>query len=186
MNFSCQFLKLAKLPESVLSSDRDKSSVFLCMVQRNICQCIIRTSSLALACCLEYPQMCFTSAHLSGSLWALRWPWLPQRCSTWVPREGTVSLPARTLPLPGLLLPSPSSFPLALKQSWLHPGSVSLARVQLPLPFWISCMPVHLDALESWKGEWVINFPSQELSIQSSQDFAELIFLCTLVSPCKN
>lgn len=67
-------------------------------------------------CCLEYPQICFISAHLSGSHWALRWPWLAQSCSIWVPREGTVSLSVRTLPLPLLLLPSTSSSPPALKQ----------------------------------------------------------------------
>lgn len=45
------------------------------------------------------------------------------------------------------------SLPPAGKQSWLRPGSDSLARVQLPLPFWISCMPIPLDALEFWKGK---------------------------------
>lgn len=55
------------------------------------------------------------------------------------------------------------SFPPAVKQSWLHPGSDSLPKVQLPLPFWISCMPVPLDALEFWKEGWSNNFPSQEI-----------------------
>lgn len=185
MNFACQFFKLAKLSASVLWSDRDRSSLYLSMVQRNICQCIIRTSSLAQAWCLECPQICLISASLSGSHWALRWPWLPQSCSTWVPREGTVFLSLRTLPLPVLLLASTFSFPPAGKQSWLHPGSDSLARVQLPLPFRISCMPIPLDALEFWKGEWPNNFLSQESSIQYSQDFTEFVLICTLVSQYK-
>lgn len=105
------------------------------MVQRNICPRIIRTSSLALVCCLEYPQICFISASLSGSHWALRGPWLPQSHSAWVPREGTVFLPVRTLSLPVLLLPSTFSFPPSVRQSWMHPDSGSLARVQLPFTF---------------------------------------------------
>lgn len=189
MNFTWWFFTFAKLLASVLWSDRDKSSVCLCMVQRNIRQSIIRTSSLALACCLAYPQICLISAHLSGSHWALRWAGFPRDARDGT-KEGIVFLAVRTLSLPVLLLPSNFSFLLL----WSSSGC-TLAVTHLP-----GC------SSQSHFGSLVCQFPWMLLSfgkendqitglfrtlrrnssIQSSHYFTELILICTLVSQYKS
>lgn len=52
-----------------------------------MCQCITRTSSLALDGCFDFPQTRFITANLSGSHWPLRWTLGPQTCSAWVSRD---------------------------------------------------------------------------------------------------
>lgn len=111
------------------------SSVYLFMVQRSICGCNARTSSLALACCLDFPQTCFITANLSGSHWALGWPLVPRPAL--LVYQGTASLSVRTLP----------RSPPAAEQPWLCPGSVPLRL------FWTSCVLVPLDTLRFCLGK---------------------------------
>lgn len=95
------------------------SSVYLHMVQKPTCQgleCITRTSSLALACSLDFPQTCFITANLSGSHWALGWLLVPRPALRG--HQGTVSLSVRILPLSVLLPPSTPGSPSPMEQPW--------------------------------------------------------------------